>query len=405
MKNINYLLSKQQVEPVLTENELFMTYTEELEGVHIAQYLGPVHVTKMGTPADGEVCIELLRYALSAKAKKMGATAIVGLHYEISQTSSVSEKSIDDSFTSYSHCLYLAYGMAVIAHFDKNRPEYSLFQEKSNKKKSYLTNKEFNDYRARKLIIEGLKGQGPLDESSLWKLLCEYPSKEYSGMIIDYVTNKYATREELDYASRRGFYLWTYLEQYLSCLCLIDKEEAKDIAFSLPAYHYCNPVTVDGGEMSHILCHLGLFDARRIVGMLNKGDINSAFGIVKVYTDSGFVCKQYGDEDVESFCQLSEKLSSIITPKAVELQSEIARLEDEEKRKSKAFDSQINEKKKYHTYAEEQEFAKEMSRIRREKSDNCKKLKPYESYKTILKEFDAQVTMLRDAYQEMIEQQ
>ena len=157
--------------------------------------------------------------------------------------------------------------------------------------------------------------------------------------------------------------------------------------------------------MSHILCHLGLFDARRIVGMLNKGDIDSAFGIVKVYTDSGLVCKQYGDEDVESFCQLSEKLSSIITPKAVELQSEIARLEDEEKRKSKAFDSQINEKKKYHTYAEEQEFAKEMSRIRREKSDNCKKLKPYESYKTILKEFDAQVTMLRDAYQEMIEQQ
>lgn len=396
MKNINYLLSKQQVEPVLTENELFMTCTEELEGVHIAQYLGPVHVTKMGTPADGEVCIELLRYALSAKAKKMGATAIVGLHYEISQASSVSEKNIDESFTSYFRCLYLAYGMAVIAHFDKNRPEYSLFQEKSNKKeKSYLTNKEFNDYRARKLIIEGLKVQGPLDESSLWQLLYKYPSEEYTEMLVNYISDKY---------NKWSSDLEEKLKVYLSNLSRFNIEAAKDIAYSFPASYY-SELEYYSDPICRMLCSLGLFDARRVAGMLDKGDVNSAIRIVKVYTDTGFISELYSDEVVESLCHLSEKLSSIITPKVVEYQSGIARLEDEEKRKREAFDSQINEKKEYHTYEEEKEFGIEMNRIWEEKRDICKKLEMYESYKTILEEFDAQVTMLRDAYQEMIEQQ
>jgi len=364
---------------------IIMTTTDMFNDGEITRYLEPICEGISGNVSDIGENMTIARKLLAAKAKRMNANAIVGLRIGVSRSSWTTG---EFSGTTYHGTggTYVAYGTPVIVRFDE-RHEVNNRVNGDGRLETFLSREEINGLLARRTIMEGLKGERVIEEKSIWKLLCKYPSGEYKDLIVEFCKKK----KNLDYMS---------LIEYLRRLIPIDKDAAIEIAHSLPAAIYDDPANEEWSICLEI-CELGLFKAQRVCGLMEKGEIISAVRLVEAYTKTGFNGGVINTGIVKSLFHLSQMLNTEIDGRIADLKKELKDIEENRERYIKEQQEKINAEKDYHEAERlRREYWEYKKKAENERMNDEKLLVQYKKCKEVVKEYDGEIAFLKSCLKE-----
>ena len=384
--DINFLLENRINDDV---DGMIMTTSNTFEGGHVTKYLGPIYVGVNGNLGDIDQSLAQARNMLAAKARKLNADAIIGFNFVMSRSSWTTEEFSGDTYHD-SGCTFVAYGTPVNVKFDDGH-EGRGPEKGDGSSKSFLSQEEKNRLFARRTIMEGLKGERDLSESSMWKLLCKFPSGEYKDLVVDFLNRV----KNPNYGS---------LVNYLKKLIPVDKDAAIEIAHSLPSAIYDDPATKKiyrDWSICLEICKLGLFDARRVCALVEKGEIITAVRLVEAYTRTGFNGGGFDAEKNEDLHCLSQMLNTAIDGIIAGFEKELKDLEDDWERFdaecSKRMDAEEDWKKRSCLSEEHRKYDSKISSEKRSIKDS---LSPYGNYKKIMVAYDSDVAFLESCLKE-----
>lgn len=361
---------------LLNDGLVLITTTETVPGATIKRTIGPV-ASVIDSEDNYDNAISSMKRKLAQDSIKKGANAIIGCHFQISET----DWGADYGYGGGRRML-LAFGTAVVIESEKETSEKIQLQ-----RDTILQREKIQEVLAKNEIRKRLTIYGD-SNLELWKLLLTYPSPDYNDLLV--------LRSQKDL---RFFYYSEDFSRYLRALSDIDRESALDLAYSiakhLPEYDKYGH-KADNTSIFKSIIDAGMFDAERIIRLLSKGRIDAACTTLKAFIMTAFLQNDYNPDNYQAMKSVSDAFHRFIDPKLEDIAVCLTQIKSKLKSKNRTYDKYMN--MNWRKKENNKEKMDQLSKDIRNYEDELKKLEDkqesFKNYKQTLEEYNENLAIL-----------